>query len=106
MVIFTYRPEYYAINEYSIGNQIISSAGLMVLIVAKHRAGQIGELRLGFNGQFTRVENYIDHYSGGYGSANANVITPNWSKVEPKQYYNFEEEDKLLDKKDDDEPPF
>jgi replicative DNA helicase len=104
MVIFTYRPEYYAINEYSIGNQIISSAGLMVLIVAKHRAGQIGELRLGFNGQFTRVENYIDHYSGGYGSAN--VITPNWSKVEPKQYYNFEEEDKLLDKKDDDEPPF
>lgn len=58
MVLFCFRPEYYQIENYEMGNEQISSEGLMVLIVAKHRAGQLGELRLGFNGKFTKLENY------------------------------------------------
>jgi replicative DNA helicase len=103
MVIFTYRPEYYGINEYVIGNETISSANLMMLIVAKHRAGQIGELRLSFNGQYTRIDNYRDNYS--YPSSMGG-IKPNYA-VEEKKYYSFEEEDKLKkEKENESEVPF
>jgi replicative DNA helicase len=58
MVIFCYRPEYYGIDTYEIGGETLECAGLMSLIVAKHRAGSLGELRLGFNGELTKLENY------------------------------------------------
>jgi len=58
MVIFCYRPEYYGIQNYEMGLEQMSSEGLMVLIVAKHRAGQLGELRLGFQGKYTKLLNY------------------------------------------------
>jgi replicative DNA helicase len=58
MVIFTYRPEYYGIETYEINGETVDCSGLMSLIVAKHRAGSLGELRLGFNGELTKIENY------------------------------------------------
>jgi replicative DNA helicase len=58
MVIFCYRPEYYGIETYEIGGETLECNGLMSLIVAKHRAGSLGELRLGFNGELTKLENY------------------------------------------------
>lgn len=58
MVIFCYRPEYYGIDNYELGGETINSDGLMCLIVAKHRAGSLGELRMGFNGGLTKLENY------------------------------------------------
>ena len=58
MVIFTYRPEYYELQTYEMGGETLNTEGLMVLIVAKHRAGSLGELRLGFNGELTKIENY------------------------------------------------
>lgn len=58
MVIFCFRPEYYGINSYEMGVETMDSEGLMILIVAKHRAGQLGELRLGFNGNLTKLQNY------------------------------------------------
>jgi replicative DNA helicase len=58
MVIFCYRPEYYNIDTYELGGESLSCDGLMCLIVAKHRAGSLGELRMGFNGELTKLENY------------------------------------------------
>jgi replicative DNA helicase len=58
MVIFCYRPEYYSIDSYEIGGETLGCDGLMCLIVAKHRAGSLGELRMGFNGDLTKLENY------------------------------------------------
>lgn len=58
MVIFCYRPEYYNIENYELGGETLETEGLMCLIVAKHRAGSLGELRMGFSGEFTRLENY------------------------------------------------
>lgn len=58
MVIFCYRPEYYGIQSYEIGGETLDTGGLMCLIVAKHRAGSLGELRMGFNGDLTKLENY------------------------------------------------
>lgn len=58
MVIFCYRPEYYAIDTYELGGETLDCNGLMCLIVAKHRAGSLGELRFGFNGELTKLENY------------------------------------------------
>ena len=58
MVIFCYRPEYYGIQSYEIGGETLDTGGLMCLIVAKHRAGSLGELRMGFNGELTKLENY------------------------------------------------
>lgn len=58
MVMFCYRPEYYEIPQYEMGGETLPSEGLMVLIVAKHRAGSLGELRFGFNGELTKLENY------------------------------------------------
>ena len=58
MVIFTYRPEYYGIDNYELGGESLTTDGLMCLIVAKHRAGSLGELRFGFNGELTKLENY------------------------------------------------
>lgn len=69
MVIFTYRPEYYGIPTYEMGGETMSSDGLMVLIVAKHRAGSLGELRLGFNGNLTKLENYDTFIQQGKQSA-------------------------------------
>lgn len=61
MVIFCYRPEYYGIETYEIGGETLDCKGLMSLIVAKHRAGSLGELLLGFNGELTKIENYATY---------------------------------------------
>lgn len=58
MVIFCYRPEYYGIPMYEMGGETLSAESLMVLILAKHRSGTLGELRLGFDGQYTKLESY------------------------------------------------
>lgn len=58
MVLFTYRPEYYTISSYELNGETMDTEGLMCLIVAKHRAGSLGELRFGFNGELTKLENY------------------------------------------------
>ena len=58
MVIFCYRPEYYGIQDYEVGGEIMATNGLMCLIVSKHRAGSLGELRFKFNGNLTKLENY------------------------------------------------
>jgi replicative DNA helicase len=53
IVIFIYRPEYYNIMEDDKG----STAGMADLIIAKHRSGGTGEVRLRFVKEFARFEN-------------------------------------------------
>ncbi len=53
IVIFIYRPEYYGIMEDGKG----STAGMADIILAKHRSGSVGEIRLKFTGKYARFEN-------------------------------------------------
>jgi len=72
MVVFCYRPEYYEIKEYQIGNEVMNTDGLFMFIIAKHRNGELGEIRLKFIGNLTKVTNYEDApYSASAG------LTPN-----------------------------
>ena len=53
IVMFIYRPEYYGVQEDEKG----STAGMADIIVAKHRSGDVGDVRLRFNKNFARFEN-------------------------------------------------
>jgi replicative DNA helicase len=58
MVLFCYRPEYYDIETYEIDNQSFNSTGLFMLIFAKHRNGELGEIPLTFIHSQTKLKNY------------------------------------------------
>ncbi len=53
MVCFIHRPEYYKILEDASGNDLTGKAEF---IIAKHRNGAVGDVRLRFIGQFTRFQ--------------------------------------------------
>ena len=60
IVCFVHRPEYYTkATEDAQGNDI---RGLAELIVAKHRSGAVGDVRLRFTSKFARFENWEDGY--------------------------------------------
>ena len=54
MVCFIHRPEYYQIYEDEKGNDL---KGLAEIIIAKHRSGSVGDVRLRFRGEFVRFQN-------------------------------------------------
>ncbi len=58
MVMFPFRPEYYDMQNYFIGNQEISSQGLLMLIIAKFRNGSPGEVRARWIAELTKIDNY------------------------------------------------
>lgn len=58
MVLFCYRPEYYGIETYEIGNETFETRGLFMLIVAKHRNGELGEIPLKFLHEQTKLVNH------------------------------------------------
>jgi replicative DNA helicase len=78
LVLFTYRPTYYGIDQYELSNGNTTdtyptkteSFDLFVCIIAKHRNGGIGEVVLSFLPKQTRVTNYgynpFQHESQGY----------------------------------------
>ncbi len=57
MVCFIHRPEYYKITEDGKGNSLV---GLAEIIIAKHRNGAVGDVRLRFRGEFARFQNLSD----------------------------------------------
>lgn len=57
MVCFIHRPEYYKMYEDEKGNDL---RGLAEIIIAKHRNGAVGDVRLRFKGEFTRFCNIDD----------------------------------------------
>ena len=54
MVCFIHRPEYYKIYKDSYGNDL---RGLAEIIIAKHRNGAVGDVRMRFVGQYARFMN-------------------------------------------------
>ena len=58
MVLFCYRPEYYGIETYEVGSQSFDGNGLFMLIIAKHRNGELGEIPLSFIGEQTKLTNH------------------------------------------------
>lgn len=57
-VAFIHRPEYYThSSEDAEGNDI---RGLAEFIIAKHRSGQVGTVKMRFTSQFVRFENWDD----------------------------------------------
>lgn len=60
IVIFCHRPEYYQLNDYELGGEIISSEGLFIFIIAKFRNGQTGEIKARWIGSNTAIVNYTD----------------------------------------------
>ena len=57
MVCFIHRPEYYKIYQDEKGNDL---HGVAEIIIAKHRNGAVGDVRLRFVGQFARFQNLED----------------------------------------------
>ncbi|MCQ2297281.1 MAG: replicative DNA helicase [Bacteroidales bacterium] len=53
IVMFIYRPEYYGIDSDEKGD----TRGMADIIVAKHRSGSVGDVRLKFENQFVRFTN-------------------------------------------------
>ncbi len=66
IVCFIHRPEYYIKSDTDAeGNDI---RNLAQFIIAKHRNGQVTDVRMRFRGQYTRFENWIEE-GGTYGEA-------------------------------------
>ena len=58
IVCFIHRPEYYLKSDKDAqGNDI---RGLAQFIIAKHRSGAVGDVKLRFRNQFARFENWKD----------------------------------------------
>ena len=57
MVCFIHRPEYYKIYTDEDGNDM---HGIAEIIIAKHRNGAVGDIRLKFIGEYTRFQNLDD----------------------------------------------
>ncbi len=65
MVCFIHRPEYYKILEDTQGNSLV---GMAEIIIAKHRNGSVGDVRLRFKGQFAKFCNPDEDIDPGAGS--------------------------------------
>ena len=71
MVLFCYRPEYYGIETYEVGSKSFDASGLFMLLIAKHRNGELGEIPLTFIAQQTKVTN--NDFDNKYGFENRNI---------------------------------
>ena len=57
MVCLIHRPEYYKIMKDAYGHSL---KGIAEIIIAKHRNGQVGDVRLRFTGDYARFSNVED----------------------------------------------
>jgi replicative DNA helicase len=57
MVMFCYRPEYYGIDNYEVGGSEFETEGLFMLLIEKHRNGELGEVPLKFIHAQAKVTN-------------------------------------------------
>jgi replicative DNA helicase len=58
MVIFCYRPEYYGIDTYEVGNETFDTNGLFMFLIEKHRNGSLGEVPAMFIKEQTKLVNH------------------------------------------------
>ncbi len=73
MVCFIHRPEYYKITEDERGNSLI---GLAEIIIAKHRNGAVGDVRLRFKSEFAKFMNVDEDVPVREFSSNMNNLDP------------------------------
>lgn len=108
MVLFIHRPEYYGFNEDEEGNSLI---GLAEIIVAKHRNGPVGDLKLRFRSElakFTDIESYeFDAHPSAHSTYTPQAVTYG-SKMnqDPVPSVSSDDFDFLTDPTDDGETPF
>ena len=67
IVSFIYRPEYYEILEDEDGNSL---RGIGEIIIAKHRNGSLGNVRLKWDGQYAKFGNLDDDAFANMNDAN------------------------------------
>jgi replicative DNA helicase len=75
LVLFIYRPEYYKINEFEDNSP---TEGVAEIIIAKHRNGAVGDIRLRFVKHLAKFENLGGSMmDGGFdtGDAGAGIVT-------------------------------
>lgn len=70
MVCFIHRPEYYKITEDERGNDL---RGLAEIIIAKHRNGATGDIRLRFRNEYAKFMNLDDDLDGKILSSSINT---------------------------------
>lgn len=58
MVMFCYRPEYYGNEQYDLDGETFDAKGLFLLLIAKHRNGELGEIPLKFLHEQTKLVNH------------------------------------------------
>ena len=73
MVCFIHRPEYYKITEDERGNSLV---GLAEIIIAKHRNGATGDVRLRFKGDYAKFMNIDEDVAVREFSSNMNSEDP------------------------------
>jgi replicative DNA helicase len=71
IVSFIYRPEYYGLTEYEDG---APTKGMADILISKHRNGNVGEVRLKFEGQYSRFAD-PNNDAGNFTDGDPNVIT-------------------------------
>jgi replicative DNA helicase len=78
MVMFIYRPEYYQLETLEDGT---STKNLAEIIIAKNRAGSLGDVRLQFIGPLTKFSDYnhFDFKDETDFSGGGSQMTPNYS---------------------------
>ncbi len=77
LVLFIYRPEYYKLDEFEDGTP---TEGIAEILIAKHRNGAVGDIKLKFIKHLAKFENLDNDpalQSGGYGvtDVSAGIIT-------------------------------
>lgn len=101
MVLFCYRPEYYEIENYEVGNQSFDTKGLFMLLISKHRNGELGEIPLRFIHEQTKIVNYTEN--------NSTFVQPNTSSEEIRTFSNlkpneqFSQMENITNNNDEDE---
>ncbi len=107
MVLFLYRPEYYGLE---VDEDNMPTQGVGEVIIAKHRNGETGRVRLKFVGKYVKFTD-LDHtgmgMDGGFGAA-PNAFTGLTPSADFDKPSNFIIRPSKMDQMDDDDspPPF
>jgi replicative DNA helicase len=107
MVIFCFRPEYYEIDNYEVGSQTFETKGLFMLIIAKHRNGELGEIPLTFIHEQTKITNYNSNSFDDFYKKNSTFVQQDYNKS--LNEYNSTKDIGIIDiflEEDQEESPF
>jgi len=72
-VLFIYRAEYYKLEQFEDGSP---TQGVSEIIIAKHRNGAVGDVKLKFVADYAKFEDYAQDYGSGthaHGDINAGI---------------------------------